>query len=112
MTEKQILEYNKRCMDFLGVEIDNPTFDTNWESIMQVVAAIQKVKSYDSGAVFGTEVTISNDTCTIRSGKYGLGGRRYNSHEYFDNTYSGQSRKEATIHAINNYIFWYDTIKK
>lgn len=111
MTEKQTLEYNKRCIDFLGLNSDSHTFHKSWDSVMQVVEAIQKVKSYDSGAVFGTEVIISNRKCTIRSGKYGISGKKYSSQEYFDSNYSGESTMDAVINAINGYIFWYDTNK-
>ena len=61
MNQQEILEYNKRCAEFLGDEgmqeicsdnghhypsIDEMKFDSDWNWIMEVVEAIEK-KGYD-----------------------------------------------------------------
>lgn len=109
MTQEEILEYNKLCAEFLGVDIhysvevykdsksplrqyiDNRPksepllFHSDWNWIMEVVEAIEK-KSWVN--IKGCAVDIS----TIAN-------------------LNAPTKKEAVVDAINQFLIWYEQNK-
>lgn len=93
MTQKEILQYNKRCNNFLGLEIlkdeycyDYPDFHSDWNWIMEVVEAIEKKAAWVS--IKGCAVDIS----TIAN-------------------LNAPTKKEAVVQAINQFLIWYEQNK-
>ena len=121
MTNEEILEYNKRCAEFLGfkyknskkfwvkypyddnsflsqrgyMRIDNLQFHSDWNWIMKIVESI--LKEYRTDFYLDFDMPI-NDTFTVSIGSDG----KYNSIGE-----SNISSKEAVIQAINQFLIWY-----
>lgn len=108
MTQEEVLEYNKRCAEFLGWKIDfdeilyvpdtckvkpqiywpayqNLLFHSDWNWIMEVVEAIERI----------TQVNIYKNECSI--------AKEVNL-EYFKGY---GTKKEAVVQAINQFLIWY-----
>jgi hypothetical protein len=134
MNNKEILEYNKRCAEFLGYKViterpydgaitvqegcNNPSFlhdrmpdeswyvypkfDSDWNWIMEVVEAIEKL--YEGNAYC---VQIKQDNCHIFvNTQFSLA---YNK---FVNIFERDiSKKEAVVKAINQFLIWYEKNK-
>ena len=114
MTQEEILDYNKLCAEFLGWEyakdrdIWNPNmhhdysftysinlkFHSDWNWIFEVVEAIEKLGYY------------TKNEC-IRNINY------FNIYELENNeaTFYGtdNSKKEAVVEAINQFLIWHKT---
>ena len=124
MTPDEILDYNKRCAEFLGVDVNYSTevykdskstlrqyihnmpkseslkFHSDWNWIMEVVKAIEKLN-------FAVE--INSDTCVIQSndGEYSESSNCMVNCSYEEySTHS--SKKEAVVQAINQLLIWYN----
>ncbi len=113
MTQEEILDYNKKCAEFLGVDIhysvevykdsksplrqyiDNRPksepllFHSDWNWIMEVVEAIEK-KGYEID-IFSNCVEI----CDIPD-------------ENYITEAVGKTKKEAVVQAINQFLIWYN----
>ncbi len=107
MTQEEILEYNKRCAYFLGwkyiedgdiwnpgisynysfIYTDNLQFRSDWNWIMEVVEAIDKIQH--------TQVDILGKYCRISSKGIDFKGS------------SKEDKKEAVVQAINQFLIWY-----
>jgi len=103
MTNEEVLQYNKRCAEFLGylqhgrlivisnipTHVSNGKFHSDWNWIMEVVEAIEN-KGYD--------VAILSSMCRI-----------YLNDELNDDiiTYVHLDKKEAVVKAINEFLVWY-----
>lgn len=92
MTQEEILQYKKRCAEFLGLEIlkdeycyDYPDFHSDWNWIMEVVEVIEK-KAWVN--IKGCAVDIS----TIVN-------------------LNAPTKKEAVVEAINQFLIWYEQNK-
>lgn len=102
MTSKEILEYNKRCAEFLKMdfEIHSNTwrykdlivtellFHSDWNWIMEVCIAIKNIQNPREH---------SDTTCSTlkREIQYQL----------------GIANKETVVEAINQFLIWYDENK-
>lgn len=96
MTQEEILDYNKRCADFLGVKLHesqltmpHPHFTgyhSDWNWIMGVVEAIEKKVAWVN--IKGCAVDISTIANT-----------------------SAPSKKEAVVEAIDQFLIWYNENK-
>ena len=98
----------------INVETDN-TFDDlkfhkDWNWLMVVVEKIESVKSYDRD-VFGTEVKIYKDKCTIKSRHYNTKGVVYSKEQYFDGIRQEKSKIESTYTLCVDFIKWYNKQK-
>ena len=98
----------------INVETDN-TFDDlkfhkDWNWLMVVVEKIESVKSYDRD-VFGTEVKIYKDKCTIKSEHYNTKGVVYSKEQYFDGIRQEKSKLESTYTLCVDFIKWYNNQK-
>jgi hypothetical protein len=120
MTTEEILRYNKRCADLLGLKISikpedgydygtwykpcdiedevipSPVlYHSDWNWIMEVVEAIEKLKDEQ---FYTWRVDIYLESCQIM-----------NSHNFEGNLIHNQtSKKEATVQAINQFLIWYE----
>lgn len=87
MDKQEILDYNKRCAELLGWENDtsllNLRFHSDWNWIMEVVDAIEKVAWVN---IKGCAVDIS----TIVN-------------------LNAPTKKEAVVQAINQFLIWHGT---
>ncbi len=116
MTQEEILQYNKRCAEFLGKKYQNnlivgyythfsrqnPTgevweeckfhFDWNW--IMEVVEAIQKVIIKD------------NDEFCIEFYE-GLPNEPRTFVSFMNTKTESEDPKEAVVQAIDEFLIWY-----
>ena len=105
MTQEEILQYNKRCALFLGMnndafllakQIEKNTglchlrFHSDWNWIMEVVEAIEKIFHIQG-------VEINGKWCCIKTNTF---------HEY-----RGVNKKEAVVEAINQFLIWYEQNK-
>lgn len=124
MTEQETLEYNKRCAEFLGMHIsvdpadgyDTGTwykpsdiegevipspvlFHSDWNWIMEVVEAIEKLTKKDG---YGYEILITNSLCVIEE-----------TNKIFDSNQRvyAKTTKEAVVKAINQFLIWYEQNK-
>jgi hypothetical protein len=98
----------------INVETDN-TFDDlkfhkDWNWLMVVIEKIESVKSYDRD-VFGTEVKIYKDKCTIKSEHYNTKGVVYSKEQYFDGIRQEKSKIESTYTLCVDFIKWYNKQK-
>jgi hypothetical protein len=114
MTQEEILEYNKMCAEFLGVDINFSTevykdskstlrqyihgkpksepllFHSDWNWIMEVVEAIEKIYHIQG-------VEINGNCCLIKT---------YTFHKH-----RSETKKEAVVQAINKFLIWYNKNK-
>lgn len=116
MTQQEILEYSKTCVEFLGWEKTHPKikdwhiyitpigsisydkmlFHSDWNWIMEVVEAIEKLADW-----------------TLECLNYSDGSRDYQmmiplSHTNIIN----KDKKEAVVQAINQFLIWYNNGQK
>ena len=124
MTKQEIIEYNKRCAEFLGAELYIPKpwyyfpkynehyyfksryepnrftlkmmkFHSDWNWIMEVVEAIEKLKYL---------VYIQSNFCLIQE----IGSKENNFEPYIVASKYGNTKKEAVVQAINQFLIWYN----
>ena len=109
MTQEQLVEYNKRCAEFLGDEgmqkicsdnrhhypsIDEMKFDSDWNWIHEVIEAIEKISDWNleclnvEERLFQMCIPLSN-TCI-----------------------TSEDKKEAVVQAINQFLIWYNDNSK
>ena len=120
MTKQEILDYNKRCAEFLGYVNTTPTdkdfniyenkkgmiigkkiytmletmsmqFQSDWNWVMEVVEAIEKLKF---------RVEIKSVSCCI----YKNSVLKFSFYGIKDKS----SKKEAVVQAINQFLIWYN----
>lgn len=117
MTKEEILEYNKRCAEFLGYVNTTPTdkdfniyqnkdgkmlepmsmkFHSDWNWIHEVIDVIEILKNKKF------KVRIFYNVCEIEK-----------NYKPFINFYFNRKRtkKEAVIQAINQFLIWYKNEK-
>lgn len=103
MLQKEILEYNKLCAEFmkLGTQLhmtehlftgeymdtDSLQFHSDWNWIMEVVEAIDKIQH--------TQLDILGRYCRISSKGIDFKGS------------SKEDKKEAVVQAIHKFLIWY-----
>lgn len=113
MNKQEILNYNKRCAEFLGAKVTDLggaqkaiyypilggshyahklKFHSDWNWIMEVVEAIEKIKEV-------RDVCITTTGCVIFHKE-----KPFSSH--------GVYKKEAAIQAINQFLIWYEDFNK
>jgi len=102
MTQKEILEYNKRCMKILEMEYEPHSntyrykdlitttlqFHSDWNWIHEVIEAIKNTTNPKEH---------SNTT--------------FSTLRYEIQSHLGRSNKEAVVHAINQFLIWYNENK-
>lgn len=116
MTQEEILDYNKKCVELLGWRKTHPNiknwhiyvtpighisynkmlFHSDWNWIMEVINEILKIYRTDFYLDFDMPVS---DTFTVSIGSDG----KYNSRGE-----SNVSSKEAVVQAINQFLIWYN----
>jgi len=120
MNEKEILEYNKRCAEFLGwknlnddsfPEYVNPLgdfyqlkelkFHSDWNWIMEVVEAIEKLK-------FNVRITIA---CITIENAFDNDSNLSPIYKFHSMQGEFESKKEAVVEAINQFLIWYEQNK-
>mgnify|MGYP003652148514 CR=1 FL=1 len=117
-------ENDKLIAEFMGIESDNAKmrghlyecpvtaeyvteleYRTSWDWLMTVVGKIRTIPSYD-GDKFGTDVTITADKTTIKSGCY---GNRKHGDYYFNKNFTGEfNTREATYKSVVEFINHYN----
>lgn len=105
-------ENNKLIAEFMGMqdyqemgEYVTPNYNTSWDWLMPVVEKIRTIPSYDWDK-FGTDVTITGDKTTIKSGCY---GNRKHSDYFFNKTFRGKfNTTEATYQSVVEFINHYN----
>jgi len=131
MNEKEILEYNKLCVEeALGLKcsvngqyelpkmmifppkkgsnlcytakvccVEDMQFHSDWNWIMEVVEAIEKLTKKDG---YGYEILITNSLCVIEE-----------TNKIFDSNQRvyAKTTKEAVVQAINQFLIWYEQNK-
>ena len=135
MTQEEIIEYNKRCAEFLGNKliskndfnmlgehaytgehehtnwavIEYLNYHHDWNGIMEVIEAIEKLKYV---VITKTSPTISEtwiqciitiQNCTVDS----LFNNKFIV-EYKSDYSNNQTKKEAVVQAINQFLIWYN----
>lgn len=106
MTTQEILDYNRRCAEFLGI-VDNNNylkFDSDWNRIMEVVEKIQSLNK------LGGIVMIQQGRCQITSRMVGDNSIYADVSLYFEKGIKGQ--KEAVVKAIDEFLIWYNENKE
>lgn len=104
MTQEEILEYNKRCAEFLGWRKTHPNIK-NWHIYITPIGSI----SYDK-MLFHSDWNWIHEV--VEKMKDII-----NPKEHSDTTFStlrrevqihlGRSNKEAVVQAINQFLIWY-----
>lgn len=116
MTQQKILEYNKRCAEFLGVkfEIHSSTwryknlivtellFHSDWNWIMEVVAAIERLNENRY------YVSILESECSIIDKQAAENEENPFMIEPVATCLEATSKKEAVVQAINQFLIWYN----
>jgi len=118
MIQQEILEYNKRCAEFLGwnkthpkikdwhiyitpighISYDKMLFHSDWNWIMEVVEAIEKLKYL---------VVIQSNFCQIQE----IGTKKNDFKPYIIASIYSNDKKEAVVQAINQFLIWYNENK-
>ena len=128
MTQEEILQYNKRCAEFLGMDNDafllekqiekntglcHLKFHSDWNWIMEVIEAIEKLKTETSTFEFHTQpksVLIKEER--NYSFEKGDGGRTSRPLKLNGSVWiTGETKKEAVVQAINQFLIWYEENK-
>lgn len=112
MTQEEILDFNKRCAEFLGKivvpagtkpigQIRQPEvseallfYDSDWNCIMEIVEAIESIKHKTSGEPI-YRLAISNRVCKIDTVNDEIVWAK------------AKTKKEAVVSAINQFLIWY-----
>lgn len=130
MTQQEILEYNKMCAEILGYKnkgmknlemwVSNKTpngvntnelqFHLDWNWIMEVVEAIENLKTETSQFEFYFQpksVIIKEEK--NYSFEKGDGGRSSQPLKFNGSVWiTGKTKKEAVVQAINQFLIWYN----
>lgn len=122
MTEEEILEYNKRCAEFLKMEYENHSntwrykneiatqllFHSDWNWIHEVIEAIEKLYDHPNKEI---NVDIKPGQIEIFQRPYRLENNDYQEIIYLGDGYINGSKKEAVVEAINQFLIWYNKNK-
>lgn len=123
MNQEEILDYNKRCAEFLGwkndtfllsKQIEKNTglchlkYHSDWNWIMEVVEAIEKLGyQFD---ITGNEVGVNSNIMSMENISTGGTMNSYNR-SYYPTIISiceeEYSKKDAVVQAINQFLIWY-----
>lgn len=121
MTPKEIIDYNRRSAEFLELELSGPgfpsgyfykenyyhfddlKFHSDWNWIMKVVEAIEKIHDEFHG-YFGVHI-ISN-SCTIQGTNLRTNPENY--HPAYYNEVVDETKDKAVTKAINQFLIWYE----
>jgi hypothetical protein len=134
MTQAEILEYNKRCAEFLGYELITPQMrkrpeqwkdNSYWEHKDKAnVHTSKKVLGRDGYLEFHSDwncimevveaieklrylVVIQSNFCQIQE----IGTKENNFKPYIIASIYGNYKKEAVVQAINQFLIWYNENK-
>ena len=123
MTQQEILEYNKRCAEFLGWKNLNDDsfpeyvnslgdfhplrelkFHSDWNWIMEVVDAIEKLK-------FRFEIALNevNLYCISEERRFSYAINYHDCENYGEEMHL--TKKEEVVKAINQFLIWYNNEK-
>lgn len=124
MTQEQILNFNKRCAEFLGwkyvkdgdvwnpdmlhdysfVYSQNLKFHSDWNWIMEMVEAIEKLK-------FRFEIALNevNLYCISKERRFSYAINYHDCENYGEEMHL--TKKEAVIKAINQFLIWFEQNK-
>lgn len=124
MTQEEIIDYNKRCAEFLGWKNLNDdsfpeyidklgnfyplkelTFDSDWNWIMEVVEAIEKLK-------FRFEIALNevNLYCISKERRFSYAINYHDCENYGEEMHL--TKREAVVIAINQFLIWFEQYKK
>ena len=131
MTQEEILEYNKRCAEFLGSELKNDgqynywtydhlgfnlmkisgsawisgnfEFHSDWNWIMEIVEAICKLgfRKYSYSHEEHSRCVFTDLSIIFQNHSFGGGNIVSDSGKIV-------SEKEAVVQAINQFLIWYN----
>ena len=132
MKQEEILQYNKRCAMFLGYKILSkpykgavtvqegcynpmflhdriegeswyvyPEFHSDWNWIMEMVEAIEKLK-------FNVRITIA---CITIENAFDNDSNLSPIYKFHSMQGEFESKKEAVVQAINQFLIWYEQNK-
>lgn len=122
MKQKEILEYNKLCAEFLGLELSGPgfpsgyfykqdyyhfedlKFHSDWNWIHEVLKKITTIQYH--WELINFHGTFEEKNC-MKCEIFSL--RPYESNNGF--SYKSSDEKEAVIQAINQFLIWYNENK-
>lgn len=128
MTQEEIIDYNRRCAEFLGMnndalllakQIEKNTgichlkFHSDWNWIHEIIDAIEKLKTETSTFDF----YIQPKSVLIKEERnYSFekrdGGRTSQPLKFNDSVWiTGKTKKEAVVQAINQFLIWYNNGK-
>jgi hypothetical protein len=93
------LDYSRRVSHF--------EFSTNWNWIMRVIEKIESI--YDDYRGY-FRVHISSNNCVIQGTKFRSDPENFHPTFFSDHTLS--TKIESTVHAINNFLNWYNNYSK
>jgi hypothetical protein len=114
MTQEEILEYNKKCAEFLEMEFEIHSntwrykdwittqllFHSDWNWIMEVVEAIEELENDD----FYMEWFWLNGTNLALYQRHKQNGS--NLWQYLARFSDVKTKKEAVVQAINQFLIW------
>lgn len=112
MTQDEILQYNKRCAEFLGVTLHESQltmphshftgYHSDWNWIMKVVEAIEKL-------IFNVRITIA---CVTIENAFDNDSNLSPIYKFHSIQGEFQTKKEAVVQAINQFLIWYEQSMK
>lgn len=132
MTQEEILDYNRRCAEFLGfkyknqakfwaiypldnnsylrqlgyVRMDNLKFHSDWNWIMEVVEAIcrEGFRKYSCSNEEHSRCVFTDMSILYQNHEFGGGNIIADSGKQ-------KTEKEAVLQAINQFLIWYNSQK-
>jgi len=117
MNNEEIIEFNKRCAEFLNISKEYLDFYNNWNAIFEVIENIKNLKETVGNGIGTRMVTkfdITNIGVTIGFENGDFYGSIHIGHtdngKYFKFDNDCDNVKEATIQAINKFLIWYKSI--
>ena len=115
MTQEEILDYNKLCAEFLNLHRDEEVaiykftaypydflkFHSDWNWIMEVVEAIEKLK-------FRFEIALNevNLYCISEEKRFSYAINYHDCENYGEEMHL--TKKGAVVQAINQFLIWYN----
>lgn len=119
MTQEEILEYNKRCAEFLGIKLED-TYPVNWKEFKHLFNSFEDSLKFHSDWNWIMEVIDNIEKLGFNFDSYnptGIGKDGFYEFNIFEIKNieiagRGNTSKEAYIDAINRFLIWYNENNK